>query len=291
MAAHSQRNRYFSSIQNTDKNHAGFTYGWSEAAIITGSPNSPITGAWTPFSLTSDGKLLVDIGGSIDITGVTVNNSVLEGYAATGNMLAQSGNLFLEAISGYTRFLQTGSLATSSSDPVGVTGTSFDSPSGYATGYFLKVGGRGVEIASGFNPGYTSGANVELNFDRQNGALLVEQTDLNFNYDSVTAYPPRGSTVSNSAPSGAHPTGLAIVTGQIFAANTGRRAWSVTNMSTTSPLYILMGNGTTSTGNYNFVLNPASTANYAGGTYIDSPAVYLGAVRVSGAGRFISWEL
>lgn len=50
----------FSSIQNADKNHAAFQYGWSDDAVITGSANL-ITGAFLPMALDASGFVKVSI--------------------------------------------------------------------------------------------------------------------------------------------------------------------------------------------------------------------------------------
>lgn len=43
----SERNRFFSSILNTDKSHSAYVYKWNDNAIITGHA-AIITGAWVP---------------------------------------------------------------------------------------------------------------------------------------------------------------------------------------------------------------------------------------------------
>lgn len=278
------RNRDYSSPPDTFHSMAA-TYAWNPYAVITGAQN-PQTGAWSAAELSQDGSLRVSLTSginidSLNISGLVVNTDQLE-------TINTSGVQFLAAISGFTRFLQTGSLATSSSNPVGVTGTRVDTASGYATGTFLMVGGRAVEV-SGFNPGYTSGAGAMLNIDRLNGAVLVEPTDLNAQFDSVTVLYQQNSTVSNSSISGSF-AATALQTGLALSLNTGRRAWFVANTSNSNPLYVRLSSAAASTGTFNFILNPSSSAGQQGGSWLDSPAQYTGPVSVSGT-SFVIWEL
>jgi len=82
-------------------------YGWNDNVSITGAEN-PQTGAWRALSVDDNGNLNVHIDGNISISGVTIDQSVMEGYSQTGNALTASGNAYLASISGDTNFLRTG---------------------------------------------------------------------------------------------------------------------------------------------------------------------------------------
>ena len=296
------RNRDYSSPPDTYHSMAA-NYVWNPYGVITGA-TGPNTGIWSSLEMSQDGALRVSLTSgisidSINISGLVVNTDQLETINTSGaqylasisgtnaNTLSssQSGARYLESISGDIRFLRTGSY----NNPIGVTGTRVDAASGYAIGTFLMVGGRAVEVASGFNPGYGSGANAMLNIARDNGSLLTQPTDLSYLYDAVTSYPPQGTVISNSTISGSF-TATALQTGIALYANTGRKSWFIANTSSVAPLYVRMNAGVVSTGNFSFILNAASTAGSQGGSWSDSPAQFLGDVAVSGQ-SFICWEL
>jgi hypothetical protein len=273
------RNRDYSSPPDTYHSMAA-TYAWNPYAVITGATN-PQTGAWSSVEMSQDGALRVSLTSgisvdSINISGINVNTDQLE-------TINTSGSQYLASISGDIRFLRTGSY----NNPIGVTGTRIDVASGYATGTYLMVGGRAVEIASGFNPQYGSGSNAMLNIARDNGALLTQNTDLSYIYDSVVSYTPQSSVVSNSTISGSF-AATALQTGIALPANTGRKNWFVQNTSNTNPLYVRFSASAASTGNFNLILNPSSSAGQGGGSFTDSS--YMGAVSVSGTSLII-WEL
>lgn len=73
--ATTERNRMFSSIRNTDKNHVTFQYGWSDNVVITGN-NPAITGAFLPVTLDANGNLNVAIAGGISISGASLSSNV-----------------------------------------------------------------------------------------------------------------------------------------------------------------------------------------------------------------------
>lgn len=110
-----ERNRYYSAPPQI--HNVAAQYGWDAAAQVTGAQGIN-TGAWASLQLNPQGALKVDMGGNVSISGVTIDQTPV--------VLAQSsGNAYLAAISGYTRFLQTGTISSSSSSyQVGITGTS-----------------------------------------------------------------------------------------------------------------------------------------------------------------------
>lgn len=99
------------------------------------------------------------------------------------------------------------------------------------------------------------------------------------------------ATASNIIPSGGAFTGAALVTGLLLAQNLNRKSFFIQNNSTRSPLYVEFGQPPVSTGQYSFILNPSIANGFAGDSFFDSPAQYLGPISVSGDGQFISWEL
>jgi len=226
------------------------------------------------FKTNLDGSLLVSLNSginidSLNISGINVNTDQLE-------TINTSGAQYLASISGRLN-----------NGLIGVTGTRPDIASGYATGYYVMVGGRAVEIASGFNPQYGSGQNAMLNIARDNGALLTQNTDLNYVYDSISTYPAQSSVVSNSTISGSF-AAVALQTGIALAANTGRKSFFIQNTSSVANLFVKLGSPPTSSGNFSLILNKSSEAGAGGGSFTDDR--FLGAVSISG-NSFICWEL
>lgn len=266
------RNRDYSSPPEGIKNVAAL-YAWDQNAVITGASN-PQTGAWSSLALSQDGALRVSLTSgisvdSINLSGINVNTDQLE-------TINTSGAQYLASISGRLN-----------NGLIGITGTRIDNASGYASNSYVMVGGRAVEVASGFNPQYGSGSNAMLNLDRINGAVLTEGTDLNYAYDSVTTYPAQGSTVSNSTISGSF-TATALQTGIALYANTGRKSFFIQNTSSVASLFVKFGSPPVSSGSFSLILNASSAAGAGGGSITDDR--YLGDVSVSGQ-SFIAWEL
>lgn len=254
----------FSSIQNTDKNHGAFQYVWSDTAVITGSAN-PITGAWVPTSANPDGSINVTVSGLAFSGSLEINTDVLE-------LINASGVRFNASISGQL------SAATKS-----------DLPSGYTPFTGMVSVGRSV-VTSGYNPQYQSGQAAVAAFDNVNGGQLAVMSDLDRSQDSVVAYPPNATTASNYVPSGN--LGTTLVTGIAILADPNRIAWGIQVIGSGSPLYVKFGTAPASTGSFNLLLRAAS-ADWAadGGSFIDSPAVYLGDVSISGSTRFTCWSM
>ena len=222
-----EKDRYYSRPPQTHNVSMG--YGYSSTAVATGAAG-PTTGNWIPFTIDAMGNVQVAIAGSISVSGVTIDQSIVEGLLRTGNQ-------FLGDISGSERATLT---------------------------YLAAISGN------------TSGSNRKLSKDT----------------DNITIWTSGNSTVSNIIPSGGNPTGNLMVTGQVLGSNANRISWFIQNSSTTAPLYVQLGGATaTSANSYNFILNPAGTAGYGGGSYFDDGARWRGAVRISGNGPFIAWEI
>jgi hypothetical protein len=195
----------------------------------------------------------------------------------------------------------------------------YDFASGYLTGYitgsgtstglysssvpieYLAVGGRAVDVASGFFPQYGRNANAVLNIDSQGGGALTLQADLDKDIDSVTAFPPVGGYASNYS--------IQTGVGTILSGNNSRLAWGVTNYGTGN-IYLKFGAGATVTtgisfgvtgqiitgSSFNLILKGGNTEfDNNGGNFLDFTPKYNGPVSVAQYPnvniKYISWEL
>ena len=98
------------------------------------------------------------------------------------------------------------------------------------------------------------------------------------------------ASVTNSrTPSGVAPfNGSTVVFGTALSLNSKRANMYVQNIHQTLPLYLSFGTTPVDTGNFSVILNPGTTATYAGQSY--SSDVYKGSVTASG-GAWIAWEM
>lgn len=194
----------------------------------------------------------------------------------------------------------------------------FDFASGYLTGYitgsgtstglysspvrfdYQAVGGRAVDIASGFFPQYGRNSNAILNIDSQGGGALTLQADLDKDIDSVTAFPPVGGYASNYS--------IQTGVGTIISGNNTRLAWGITNYGTGN-IYLKFGGGATVTtglsfgvanvitgSSFNIILKGGNTEfDNNGGSFLDFTPKYNGPVSVAAYPnqniKYISWEL
>ena len=194
-----------------------------------------------------------------------------------------------------------------------------DFASGYLTGYitgsgtstglyssairfdYQSVGGRAVDVASGFFPQYSRNANAVLNIDSQGGGALTLQADLDKDIDSVTAFPPVGGYASNYS--------IQTGVGTIISGNNSRIGWGITNYGTGN-IYLKFGAGASvNTGvsfgvagavvtgsSFNLILKGGNTEfDNNGGSFIDFTPKYNGPVSVAQYPnvniKYISWEL
>jgi len=194
----------------------------------------------------------------------------------------------------------------------------FDFASGYLTGYitgsgtstglysspvrldYQAIGGRAVDVASGFFPQYGRNSNAILNIDSQGGGALTLQADLDKDIDSVTAFPPVGGYASNYS--------IQTGVGTIISGNNSRLAWGITNYGTGN-IYLKFGAGATVTtgtsfgipnvitgSSFNIILKGGNTEfDNNGGSFFDFTPKYNGPVSVAAYPnqniKYISWEL
>ena len=197
--------------------------------------------------------------------------------------------------------------------------TDVDFASGYLTGYitgsgtstglysnairfdYQSVGGRAVDVASGFFPQYNRNAHAVLNIDSQGGGALTLQADLDKDIDSVTAFSPVGGYASNYS--------IQTGVGTIISGNNSRLAWGITNYGTGN-IYLKFGAGATVTtgvsfgvtgavitgSSFNLILKGGNTEfDNNGGNFLDFTPKYNGPVSVAQYPnvniKYISWEL
>lgn len=192
-------------------------------------------------------------------------------------------------------------------DPVSTLSIDFASGiySGYVTGSgfsgviyydpveipFSQVGGRAVDISSGFFPNYEVNSGAMLNIERNNGALLSYQADLDKDIDSVTTFPVGYSSTSNYTTGIVTPDNATGTAPIVVSGNSNRITIYGQNMGNT-PLYVKYGAGASSS-SFSFVLKPGTGwMDWNGEKWTDD--LYKGDVSVnvsSGeSGCFIFWE-
>lgn len=227
----------FYTISNAGKAAPSFGYIFDSGAVIITDDNIAQTGQWRPLTL-SDLQNISPI--TVSGGSITIAGTV----NATGLMR--------------------------------VTGSENDFPSGYGMGSFLPVGGRAVNSET-FMPQYGSGANVESNFDKDNGGLLVNQGCLNRNIDNITVWY-SGSDLANNTSAGSFGTNTPT-NGILFNANAARTEFFIQAMGTGIPTYIKFG-GAASAQSFSVLLNPATAAGRAGDSFRDER--WRGSVYISG---------
>ncbi len=201
-------------------------------------------------------------------------------------------------VTGYINTIVTGSISSTISNPIGVTGTSTDrnafyTGAGQPIWSYLSIGGRAVNASgAGSVTGYATGANVIANFDANNGALLVEQGALVQGLDNVTVWASNTGTGPATTVSGLLSSPYFGVT---LPNNPARRGWFI-NMISTGVALVKMSATIPNTGTFDILLKGASSLFAGdGASYSDSPAVYTGPVSITGLGGapivWRAWEL
>lgn len=177
--------------------------------------------------------------------------------------------------------------------------TGYWTGSGFSTGLYSPVipieiqtvGGRAVDMQTGFYPNYQRNDAVVFNFDKDQGGALALQADLDKDIDSVTNFPVGYASVST------YTTGLITIVNATGVApvavsgNGNRINLFIQNMGDTV-IYAKYGAGASSD-SFNFTLNPASgwKANN-GEKWTDT--LYKGDVSLNVAsgfsGLYMAWE-
>jgi hypothetical protein len=170
---------------------------------------------------------------------------------------------------------------------------------GASTGLFSPVvpievqmmGGRAVDMSSGFYPNYGRNDAVVFNFDRDGGGALSYQTDLDKDIDSVTTFDVGYGSVSNYTTGLVSGTSTSGVGTGVLSGNSNRITLFGQNLGTL-PLFVKYGLGCNST-SFNFMLYPG-TAEFDGRGEKFSDDRYKGDVSVNtisgSTGRYIFWE-
>lgn len=180
-----------------------------------------------------------------------------------------------------------------------------DLASGYLTGYtgttglysavvpieIQNVGGRAVDMGSGFYPNYGRNDAVSLNFDKDGGGALAYQADLDKDIDSVTNFDIGYGSVSNHLTGLISGTSTSGVGTQVISGNSNRITLFGQNLGTL-PLFVKYGLGCNQN-SFNFMLYPGSAAFDGRGEKFSDDR-YKGDVSVntlSGlSGQYIFWE-
>jgi hypothetical protein len=258
-------------------------------------------------------------------TGVSLENLLLITNVSSGQIIYNFADPTAGAVvTGFNSFRLNNSLVSSmrSGDRLqifyDVPTEDFDFASGYLTGYitgsgtstglysapvrfdYQAVGGRAVDVASGFFPQYGRNANAVLNIDSQGGGALTLQADLDKDIDSVTAFPPVGGYANNYS--------IQTGVGTIISGNNSRLAWGITNYGTGN-IYLKFGAGATVTtgtsfglvnvitgSSFNLILKGGNSEfDNNGGSFFDFTPKYNGPVSVANYPnqniKYISWEL
>lgn len=260
-----------------------------------------------------------------DTTGVALENLLLITNVSSGAIIYNFADPAAGGVvTGFNSFRLNNSVVSSmrSGDRLqifyDVQTEDFDFASGYLTGYitgsgtstglysppvridYQAIGGRAVDIASGFFPQYGRNSNAILNIDSQGGGALTLQADLDKDIDSVTAFPPVGGYASNYS--------IQTGVGTIISGNNSRLGWGITNYGTGN-IYLKFGAGATVTtglsfgvanvitgSSFNIILKGGNTEfDNNGGSFLDFTPKYNGPVSVAAYPnqniKYISWEL
>jgi hypothetical protein len=187
-----------------------------------------------------------------------------------------------------------------------VSSEAMDLASGYLTGvtgstglyspvvpmFFNAVGGRAVDMNSGFYPDYKRNSDVIFNMDKDTGGTLAYQADLDKDIDSVTTFDVGYASISNyltGIVTGTNSSGVGL---QIVSGNANRITLFGQNLGDI-PLYVKYGLGC-NVQSFNFILYPGTSIGDGRGEKFTDDR-YKGDISVnvgtSGQiGRFLFWE-
>jgi hypothetical protein len=158
---------------------------------------------------------------------------------------------------------------------VSLTGNSAISNTGFVT--------SGVRISATTLSGNSGAAGTlsPLLTSAENGAILVQQANLDKTQDTVRAFPLQGATIATGGRQGAQIGTTGALT--VFSANPNRNLLFLQNLNT-GILYVSLS-GAASIVNYNMILKAGSTLDDANGG-IWNTDTWLGSVSVSGLGNY-----
>lgn len=254
-------------------------------ASIAAGTSVAVTGGTINVLDNSGWAFLAAISGSL-VTSLTAAAPV------TGDIRNIPGTVL--AISGFVNTIVTGTVSSTISNPIGVTGASLDKalPTVLGSTNFLAIGGRVVNPSGGGSiTGYNSTGDLAMLNIAPNGGVYTNQAILDQTQDNVTIWAANTGIGPLTALSGA----AAPFFGIALPNNPNRRAWFAVNLGT-GGLMIKMSATIPTTGNLDLFLGGATTPWAGNGqSWTDSPAIYTGPVAISGFGGapcvYRLWEL
>lgn len=240
------------------------------------------------------GALATNLNGAAWVTGqvqaITTGISVVSGIGTFSTVIVGTptvtvGNTTLNVAvtGGSIQTIVTGTVSSSITNPIGITGTATDVNVFYSGGphpwNYLPVGGRAAAATGqGSVTGYNTGDYAIFNINNQNGGLFVNQGCLDQTQDNVTIWYASSGAASVSTTSGINNAGFGVA----LPNNPSRRAWGVQNTST-GVLLVNFSATIPTTGSFSILLKGGTTAfDGNGGTWIDAPAIYTGPVSITG---------
>lgn len=157
---------------------------------------------------------------------------------------------------------------------------------------FSAVGGRAVDMSSGFYPDYKRNSDVILNMDKDSGGTLAYQADLDKDIDSVTTFDVGYASISNFVTGIVTGTSFSGVGLQTVSGNANRITLFGQNLGNL-PLYVKYGLGCNPQ-SFNFILYPGTSIGDGRGEKFSDDR-YKGDISVNvqpsgSTGSYIFWE-
>lgn len=157
---------------------------------------------------------------------------------------------------------------------------------------FTAVGGRAVDMNTGFYPDYKRNSDVILNMDKDTGGTLAYQADLDKDIDSVTTFDVGYASISNYSTGIVTGTSASGVGLQVISGNGNRIALFGQNLGNI-PLYVKYGLGCNPQ-SFNFILYPGTNIGDGRGEKFTDDR-YKGDISVNvqpsgSVGQFLFWE-
>lgn len=296
----------------------------SHPVQITGSPTvtmvNPVAITGSPTVMVGNGVVpvsgVVTVGNTVTTTStisnpvavsggsITVNNGVVpvSGVVTVGNTVTTSTTVVNPlAVTGAVSvspnggiFAISGVVTAGVSNPIGITGTRYDTalPTMPGVANFLPIGGRMTNPSgAGSITGYNNTGDFAILNISPGGGVYVNQGVLDRTQDAVTTYLANANAVAGNSVSGINNVGWGVALGS----NVNRLAWGIQNLST-GIVRVRFASTLPTTGTAHIFLKGGTVQNDAlGASWIDSPAVYTGPVAVSGdffvAPTYSIWEM